>query len=307
MSLLAIDGGASAAKWRLQDDNAEVLAEGRTLPLHGHLFSDGERNTAVEIITGLGAEMRGHGPISQVLAGITGLGSASDAAKWFQKQFCREFGLDAENVLVADDLWLVCLGTLRPGRDMLIYAGTGSVGYYLTPDLRPLRAGGYGFMIDDAGSGFWIGAQALKHWMRDVETGTPGTGPLARALEARFGSNRFNDVRGVVYGGGRRTVASLSKEVHSAANAGDPTAARILADAGAELAGLAGRLFQATGRHSLTVSMFGGIRACGPWVLDPMRKALAPGLDLVDAEIEGAAAICRAVQVHGFARLTELV
>lgn len=307
MSLLAIDGGASAAKWRLQDDNGQRLAEGRTLPLHGHLFSDEDRQTTTEIISGLGAEVLGHGRVSQVVAGITGLGSSSEAATWFQQQFCRVFGLDAGDVLVADDLWLVCLGTLEPGKGMLIYAGTGSVGYHLAPDLRPVRAGGYGFMIDDAGSGYWIGAQALKQWLRETETGKPATGPLAQALEARFGSSKFNDVRGVVYGGGRRMVASLSKEVHEAAIAGDPSAVRILAEAGEELAGLAGRLFQATGCSSLNVFMFGGIRACGPWVLDPMRLALAPGLDLVDAEIEGTVAICRAVEIHGFERLAELV
>ena len=98
-----------------------------------------------------------------------------------------------------------------PGEGVLIYAGTGSVAYHETVTGETVRAGGYGYLIDDAGAGYWIGHEALRALFRQVDaTGHPADAPLAGALYERLGSRVWAEIMPVVYGGGRSFVASLS-------------------------------------------------------------------------------------------------
>jgi N-acetylglucosamine kinase-like BadF-type ATPase len=307
MSLLAIDGGASATKWRLQDRTGAELSNGHAPPLHGHLFDEAVRATSRQVLRQLANSVRSKGDVKHLVAGITGLGAGSDVAKWYMKVLAEQFDIDEAHVLVADDLSLVCLGTLRPGRGILIYAGTGSVGYYLSADFRPLRAGGYGYLIDDAGGGYWIGSRALSWLLREQDVGRKPNTPLATALVARFGSDDWNIIRDAVYAGGRTLVASCSRQVLEAAEADDSEAINILREAGQELGDLANRLFEASGTMASEVCLIGGVSACGEMVASAMRARLVPELALIPATAEGAEAICRAVEIHGLEGLSALL
>lgn len=307
MTLLAIDGGASTTKWRLQDWQGNVLSKGYAPPLHGHLFDEAAREVAHQTLRMLAKSVRSKGGVNHLVAGITGLGARSDAARWYRKVLAKQFDIDDANMLVADDLSLVCLGTLRPGKGILIYAGTGSIGYYLAADFRPLRAGGYGYLIDDAGGGFWIGSRALNWFLRQQDAGGEPDTPLARVLIERFGSADWEIIRDAVYAGGRALIASLSRQVLKAAEAGDSQAMDILRKAGQELGDLANRLFEASGAKASEVCLIGGISACGEKLVPSMRTQLVPELTLVAAKAEGPEAICRAVEIYGIDGLSALL
>lgn len=307
MTILVIDGGASAAKWQLRSDDGVLMADGRTKPLHGHLFDTAARHASHSIITDLAAEVLRHGRPDVVVAGFTGLGSRSQPALWFHETLSGIFGLAAQSVLVADDLWFVSFGLLTPGRDLLVYAGTGAIACHVTTDLKVRRAGGYGYLVDDPGGGFWIGSHSVRWWLRRLETGDAVSGVLNDLLTARFGSTEWNAIRPQIYEGGRSFLASLTHEVTRAAEAGDTDAIRILADAGTELGAMANRLLRATGISRAEAYFAGGIVACGAFVKEPLISALDPAISFASAVVDNAEAFYRAAAKYGPKGLSDIL
>lgn len=299
MTTLAIDGGASAAKWQLRTDDGTLIAGGRAAPLHGHLFDTAARQEGLAIVKAIAAETRRFGTPDIVIAGITGLDSRSEPAKWLHDVFCREFAVSSQAVLVADDLWFVSFGLLEPGKGLLVYAGTGAIAYHVTADLKVMRAGGYGYLVDDPGGGFWIGARTMTWWLRRMEAGETVTGTLSGLLQARFKSTLWNDIRPQIYEGGRSFLASLTREVTEAAETGDPDAIRILAEAGRELGEMANRLFAATRIARADLCFAGGIVACGDLVRQPLIAALNPAISFTEVAVDNAQAFHKAVAKYG--------
>ena len=50
----------------------------------------------------------------------------------------------------------------EPG--VVIIAGTGSIAYGHNGQGQAARAGGWGYVLGDEGSGYWIGRHALRRW-----------------------------------------------------------------------------------------------------------------------------------------------
>ncbi|MET0863056.1 MAG: BadF/BadG/BcrA/BcrD ATPase family protein, partial [Nakamurella sp.] len=54
-----------------------------------------------------------------------------------------------------------------------LISGTGSVAWGRTADGTVARAGGWGYLLGDEGSGYWIGRQAVRHALQLVDRGQP--------------------------------------------------------------------------------------------------------------------------------------
>ena len=66
---------------------------------------------------------------------------------------------------------------------VVIIAGTGSIAYGRNARSEAARAGGWGYMLGDEGSGYWIGRAALRAVLRDADRRGPATA-LTRLLLA---------------------------------------------------------------------------------------------------------------------------
>ncbi len=74
-------------------------------------------------------------------------------------------------------------GTSVPSGCLLL-AGTGAVAARIDNRLVTRTVDGHGFLYGDAGSGYWLGQQALRHAFRSID-GRDRTGRLSQALIAR--------------------------------------------------------------------------------------------------------------------------
>jgi len=131
-------------------------------------------------------------------------------------------------------------GALAGGPGVVVIAGTGQVAYGEDGRSGTARAGGYGYLIDDQGSGYSVGRCAIAAVLRAWDEGGPATSlteTLARVLDVH---NTQEVIEGV-YGGSidRVRIASLAKLVSGDADQGDDVAVTLLHDAGRDLAGLA--------------------------------------------------------------------
>ena len=272
---LGIDSGASSTRWRLEQADGQRVAEGNGAPITGHLFTAQAQAEASAAIAAMGVELARHGKPDFVAAGVTGLSVDSEPAKLLQLAFAETFDVPAERVAVLDDMRIAYLGAFPPGGGILVYAGTGSIAYHLTAVQHIERAGGHGFLIDDAGGGFWIGRQALRALVRRRDERQDATS-LDRALLAAIGDGDWPSIRAFVYGGGRQAVASLARVVGDAAARGDGEAGVLLTLAGGELARIGQALIDRLGL--LPIALAGGVARGAPLLLEGLRREIGSGV-----------------------------
>jgi glucosamine kinase len=285
---LGIDAGGTATRWRLAKPGGESVAEGMAAPLSGHIFSPAAEARAKEIVGDIAKAVKRSGRPAGIVAGITGLSREAPAVNLMRSLFADAFRVSPERIFVAEDMWIAYLSYFALGEGILIYSGTGSIGYYLTPAKDVIRVGGLGNLIDDGGSGFWIAREALKAVLRTEEE-NPGAGwrtPLGMALAKAIGGTSWNDVRTFVYGGDRGKIGALAQAVAQAAGTGDATALRILDNAGRELARLAGCLIRRVGKRP--VALVGGSARLHPVVAQAFRAGVPGDVDVITSDVDAA-------------------
>ncbi len=66
-------------------------------------------------------------------------------------------------IVPSSDLEIALVGSLGQRQGILLLAGTGSAIYGVAPCGQRLQIGGWGYLLGDEGSGYWIGSQLLRH------------------------------------------------------------------------------------------------------------------------------------------------
>ncbi|CAM3807299.1 N-acetylglucosamine kinase [Deinococcus frigens] len=245
--ILGIDMGASSSKWVLFA-GGEVTASGVYAPLSGHLYTPEARQRLAEGLAEIRAAVPA--PPSAVVVGVTGL--QTDYIPTIIEMLSGTFHLPQTALFVTDDLHLAYAAHFPTGGGTLVYAGTGSMAYHRTAVGGTVRAGGHGYLIDDAGGAFWQGRQGLKAVLRDLDEGQ-GQGLLASKLYGVIGSQHWPDIRAHIYGEGRAALARLAPAVYAAAVEGDPRAQYIQRRAGEELARLGRVVLDRSGGRELAL------------------------------------------------------
>jgi len=170
------------------------------------------------------------------------------------------------------------------GPGVVLIAGTGAIAYGRSADGAEARAGGWGPLLGDEGSGYAIARQGLAAVVRELD----GRGPKTAIRELLFRSERgihtLEELLAKIYRteGGAGDVAAYFPIVLSAAKAGDAEACRILGEAGRELALAALTVIRKLRleAESFPVSTVGGVFAAGDLLVGPLAAALhavAPG------------------------------
>ncbi|HEV2346144.1 MAG TPA: BadF/BadG/BcrA/BcrD ATPase family protein [Actinocrinis sp.] len=93
----------------------------------------------------------------------------------------RRIGLRCTVEIVADVTTAFAAGSPEPDGSVLL-AGTGAIAATMR-DRRPAGIlGGHGWLLGDEGSGFWIGRQAVRATLRDLDDGVTPSGLVAAVL-----------------------------------------------------------------------------------------------------------------------------
>ena len=277
----------------MADDQGHCVSQGNADPLTGHLFSAAAEERARQIILDMAQVITRQGKPLGIIAGITGLTRDTPSEAKMRSLFAETFDLPNEKVFVAEDMWIAYLSYFALGEGILVYSGTGSIGYYLSETKDVIRVGGRGNLIDDGGSGFWIAREALKRVLRKEEE-SPGEGwstTLGLSLAKALGGTDWNLIRSYVYGGDRGKIGSLARAVGEAAQADDRTALEILQEAGEELARLANSLTKRIGPRP--VALAGGGSRLHPVVAAAFRHNLIAPVEFITTDLDAALTAAR--------------
>lgn len=146
------------------------------------------------------------------------------------------------------------------GHGAVLIAGTGAICFGRDPAGNRFRVGGYGYLIDDGGSGYAIGRDILAAAARAVD----GRGPDTCLKDMVFDALHVQDMPGVItwlYGPqtGKKEIAALAPLLLPALEAGDKAAHEIAEKAAADLAELVLAGWRKTGMLDGELALTGSI------------------------------------------------
>jgi glucosamine kinase len=275
--VVGIDAGGTKTVGLLADETGARVAEARgpgaNLQTHGELEVE---KVFDEILETLGRDR----PIAAVCLGIAGVDRPHDEA--VIRGILRRLG-HRETARVVNDA-AIALVAGAPGRvGIVVLAGTGSIAYGADRTGNTARSGGYGFLLADEGSGYWLGHQALRVAVRASD----GRGPKSVLRDIVFAALEVDSVGDLVprvYEKGlpKHRIAALAGLVQKAADQGDSVAVALLDQAAYELALAAQAVARqlSFGPGPVPVVLAGGVFKACPSLVGPIGQRLdIPGAE----------------------------
>jgi N-acetylglucosamine kinase-like BadF-type ATPase len=200
-------------------------------------------------------------------------------------------GTDTEDVVrnvrsARTDAWLVVNDVVAAwatatggGPGVAAIAGTGSNVFGVGErdgETRAWRAGGWGHVLGDEGSGYWLGVQSIKAALRDREASGPPTA-LTDAAVAFFGQPSVEAVAQSVYSKPltKGEIAAFAIETAKLAERGDAVACELYERGARELGEQIAAVIRETGLEGeFPVGLIGSAYKAGPVFVEPLTRAI---------------------------------
>jgi glucosamine kinase len=320
--VMGIDGGATktlAAVLDLQD-HAVHLAEG------GPSNEDavGARAAVEALLEVADRALERAGIDQQQLAGavLAVAGTDTEAIARHVKAARTDDWIVVNDVVGA---WAVATGA-QPGIGAI--SGTGSNVFGVGEQRQTWRVGGWGHLLGDEGSGYWLGTQAIRAALRDRD----GSGPQTALSEAAVEFFRVPSVEALaalVYSKPltKGDLAAFATEACKLAAAGDDVAREIYERGASELGGQIVAVIEHTGLAegdgsgaadgAFPVGLIGSVFKAGALFVDPLAAVVhesAPGARVsvvemapVGGSLQLAARVCGCAEAIDPERLTPLI
>jgi N-acetylglucosamine kinase-like BadF-type ATPase len=273
---VGVDGGGSHTIALAGRDGETITGRGEAGPSNPSAL--GFEGATAAIVAAVRAALAGaHGggpPPARITMGVAGAGRPADGHR-LAGLVAAGLGLPTGRVRVFQDVALL-LPAAGLATGVAIVAGTGSSVFGVASDGRTATAGGWGYLLGDEGSAFFVGREALLA----VARADDGTGPPTALWEATLSHYRAATPRDLITAvyqtpHPRTAIADLAPTVVEVAQGGDPLARGILALGARELGRCAIALTRRLGLADPAVVAVGGVFRAGALVLDPLAAELA--------------------------------
>lgn len=291
--VVGVDGGGTRTRAVVLDEEGREVGRAEGGGAIADAVNPGAPATAVAGVCLAALRAAGAGaPAHALWAGLSGAGR-EEARGAVEAELARA-GV-AGRVRVGTDIAAAFHDAFGDGPGILLVAGTGSIAAGRSEDGREARAGGWGRHLGDEGSGYALGAAALKEatWQAD---GRAGRSALFTDV---LGSLGLDDAGALIPWAAAATkgqVAALAPVVVRAAARGDGAAARIVAQAVGDLEAHVVALVERLGPWTRApgVALTGGLlQQAGP-LRRPLEDLLARrGVGLVHREPDPALGAAR--------------
>ncbi|GAB5491225.1 MAG: N-acetylglucosamine kinase [Phototrophicaceae bacterium] len=196
---------------------------------------------------------------------VTGVGigvagaSAVYAEAWLRETI--ETVLPDTFIAPASDNEIALVGGAGKREGLLLLAGTGSVGFGMNTTGEKIQVGGWGYILGDEGSGFWIGLQALKTFIDYKDADRPYS-PFVQQIDTYLKAHDAKHLVEWVYVNQANPVpviARVAELVLDCANDNDPEALAIVHEAVSAIVKLEKMLVNRLKLKSPSIIFAGGI------------------------------------------------
>lgn len=230
----------------------------------------------------------------ELVIGMAGVSNRHATA--FVEQTVRDAGFRGHLQFLGDQE--IALAGAITGHGAVLIAGTGSVCCGRDQSGTLFRVGGYGYLIDDPGSGYAIGRDILTAVVRAVD----GRGRATCLKDLVFRELKTDEVRGLITwlyapATGKKEVAAITRLLPEALKAGDEAALAIAEKASEDLADIVLAGWKKTGMEDGELALTGSILEH----FDGIREGMAQRVHAVFPNIE--IGFPRSDPAHGAASL----
>jgi glucosamine kinase len=268
--LLGVDGGATKTLAAVLD-----LEEGAVHLGHGGPSNEDAVGTGSAVQALLGAAeqaIAGAGIAADHLgAAVLAIAGTDTAAIAASVRSAR-----TDSWLVVNDVVAAWATATGGGPGVAVISGTGSNVFGVGPDGRGWRAGGWGHVLGDEGSGYWLGIESIKAALRDREASGPATA-LSAAAPAFFGARSVEALASSVYSKPltKGEIAAFAAQTARLAGEGDAVARGLYERGAAELGVQIGAVVSQTGlTGSFPVGLIGSAFKAGEVFVQPLTRAI---------------------------------
>ena len=232
----------------------------------------------------------GSSPIAAAWIGLAGIDRPTD-----RERLLPALSTLATTVEAGNDAELI-LSALPDARGVAVIAGTGSI--VIGRDARDeiIRAGGWGHVFGDEGSGYEIGRRALQSAAQASDGRGPETALLPAILAAWSLTEPSEMIEQVYFHVEKADIARLAQVVLATAATGDPVASALLDEAADELA----RAVEVLARRldfpgdAVPLALGGGLLCREPAFLERFEARLARSVTVERRELVPDAALTAA-------------
>lgn len=255
-SYIALDGGGTKTLTVVFDETGHILYRSHTAG--SNPLDIGPESSRQLLLSSLcDAAAHAPAPLEAVYCGAAGITHYSD---FFGRDMCEE--LNSRRFVCEGDIRNMISSELYHNEDgCSLIIGTGCGLWQRRQGKMLGHTGGWGYLIDTYGSGFWLGREAVRAVARDWDKRGPKT-LLTDLLRKETGGD-FPSAVASLYAGGRARFASLAHLVFTGEEAGDDVSCNLIKDGAdylAELVRTAGPCFDGP----FPVVVGGGIAAAYP-------------------------------------------
>lgn len=308
--VLGVDGGGTKTRaWLAAADAAgtDPVAVGESAAANPQAvgWAAALANIDLAINRAFAATAVARHPVAGVCLAIAGTGREADQRRlqeWTMRQRI------ARQILITHDALPVLSQGTTDGVGLVLISGTGSFAFGKNGSGLTARAGGWGHVLGDEGSGYGIALAGLRALVHCHDETGPATS-LTRALSNRLGLQRVEDVRDFLSADRTdvRTIAALAPAIIAEADSGDAAAQQIVDESASQLAllvrSVASRLFGSTPECEL--AMAGGTLTHCQMLRERLLHHLAEQgmrltqIEIVAEPIRGAILLARKVTRSG--------
>lgn len=236
MIVAGVDGGATRTRIVLASDDGTILGAGLAGPTnYDNVGIDEARSNMNRALERAWKSARlTREPVQAIFLGMAGVVSPRD------RDTIARMALDihaapASGIHVDHDIRIALAGGLAGMEGAVLIVGTGCSCYGRTADGRSHRTG-WGYLLDDLGSGYYLGLQAMIALTRESDgRGKPTI--LTPAIRSALGIEDADEIMRILYHENLTVtrIASLAPLVLEAASRQDEVASAILRNGAHEL------------------------------------------------------------------------
>ncbi|MEX0877598.1 MAG: BadF/BadG/BcrA/BcrD ATPase family protein [Candidatus Spechtbacterales bacterium] len=298
--ILGVDAGATKTTAQIVSQDGEVLSlvKGSAASMHMHNRNDFKQ--AIEGVVIKAVHESGK-DIKEFYVACFGVAGIDTEELWNEARRLIADVVPVEsnnNLLVYNDIKIVRPACSDKEFGVSVIAGTGSNFYGINEKGKEAYASGLDHLLSDEGSGYWVGAKALRAVVRSMD-GRGEKTMLEELVLEKFSIKNARELADLVYeeGFGKREIGEVAKLVDEAYIKDDKVAESILESAASEIAlginAVVRRLGMANSEFDI-ITVGGMFRSPFPFV-----EKILPNLETPNAKL----IVCQKDPVEGAVRL----
>lgn len=255
---MGIDGGGSNVRVVITTDDLQTRAEIESSAVNPNVVGWETAQQTIQNAMRDTIDAASITPASIRAAAIGVAGAEAGRAGAWLRSTLGEVLPDAL-IVPSGDHEIALVGAHGKRRGVLVLSGTGSIAYGIDDNGDSVLIGGWGYLLGDEGSGYWIGMQALQAAVRNTEKRGRPTSLTEALLKAHELTDR-DSIINWVYGEHRnRDIARFAPTVLEHAEQGDPVACEIIDRAAYELAIMVSTVYHRLDMPDLPLAFAGSL------------------------------------------------